>query len=151
MIPFHYTNREIIHPEENLGPNTIFLFHWWRCFSFCYFNQGLAKLPTLLVVVIAVCGSEVCGICWGMTPDSLLCIISRWLHQSCKWNERSLNRGLNRGRGLGSNETFFWDSCSNHEIDENFRISHKLVTVSPRRFLKRSRSSSFAMEANKIK
>ena len=46
--------------------------------------------------------------------------------QSCKWNERSLNRGLNRGRGLGSDETFFWASCSNLQIDENFRISHNL-------------------------
>ncbi len=48
------------------------------------------------------------------------------LNQSCKWNERLLNRGLNRGRGLGSDATFFWDSCSNLEIDENFRISHNL-------------------------
>ncbi len=46
--------------------------------------------------------------------------------QSCKWNERSLNRGVNWGRGLGSDETFFWNSCSNLEIHENFRISHKL-------------------------
>jgi len=48
------------------------------------------------------------------------------LRQGCEWNERSLNRGLNRGRGLGSDATFFWDSCSNLEIDENVRISHKL-------------------------
>ena len=47
-------------------------------------------------------------------------------NQSCKWNERSLNRGLNRGRGLGIDETFFWNSCSNLEIDENFRISYNL-------------------------
>jgi hypothetical protein len=46
--------------------------------------------------------------------------------QGCKWNERSLNRGLNRGRGQGIDVTFFWESCSNLEIDENFRISHKL-------------------------
>jgi hypothetical protein len=32
----------------------------------------------------------------------------------------------NQGRGLGIDEAFFWDSCSNLKIDENFRISHKL-------------------------
>ncbi len=46
--------------------------------------------------------------------------------QGCKWNERSLNRGPNQGRGLDIDATFFWASCSNLEINENFRISHKL-------------------------
>ena len=27
---------------------------------------------------------------------------------------------------IGSDATFFWDSCSNLEIDNNFRISHNL-------------------------
>ncbi len=49
-----------------------------------------------------------------------------YFQQGCEWNERSLNRGLNRGRGLGSDTTFFWALCSNLEIDENFRISHNL-------------------------
>ncbi len=62
---------------------------------------------------------------FGLKKSIQLCMRCR-LSQSCKWNERSLNRGLNRGRGLGSDATFFWASCSNLEIDENFRISHKL-------------------------
>jgi hypothetical protein len=37
-----------------------------------------------------------------------------------------MNRGMNRGQGIGIDEAFFGDSCSNLEIDENFRISHKL-------------------------
>ncbi len=37
-----------------------------------------------------------------------------------------MNRGLDRGRGIGIDEAFFCDSCSNLEIDENFQISHKL-------------------------
>jgi hypothetical protein len=37
-----------------------------------------------------------------------------------------MNRGMNRGRGIGIDEAFFCDSCSNIEIDENFQISHKL-------------------------
>ncbi len=61
---------------------------------------------------------------WSVQLEGFLKLVR--FGQSCKWNERSLNRGLNRGRGLGSDETFFWDSCSNHEIDENFQISHKL-------------------------
>ncbi len=39
---------------------------------------------------------------------------------------RSLNRGPESRPRLGSDATFFWDSCSNLEIDENFRISHNL-------------------------
>jgi len=56
--------------------------------------------------------------------------------QGCEWNERSLNRGLNRGRGLGIDEAFFWDSCSNLEIDENFRISHNLGLGLAEKFFK---------------
>jgi hypothetical protein len=78
----------------------------------------------------------------------LHCKLQTSYNQSCKWNERSLNRGLNRGRGLGSDMTFFWASCSNLEIDENFRISHKLGLGLAGRFLKHSRSSSIAFEAN---
>ncbi len=37
-----------------------------------------------------------------------------------------MNRGMDRGRGIGIDEAFFCDSCSNLEIDENFQISHKL-------------------------
>jgi hypothetical protein len=40
--------------------------------------------------------------------------------QSCKGNDRE-----SRPR-LGSDATFFWASCSNLEIDDNFRISHNL-------------------------
>ncbi len=49
--------------------------------------------------------------------------------QGCWWNERSLNRGPESRPRLGSNATFFWDSCSNLEIDENFRISHNLIYI----------------------
>jgi hypothetical protein len=37
-----------------------------------------------------------------------------------------MNRGMDQGRGLGIDEAFFCDSCSNLEIDEAFHISHKL-------------------------
>jgi hypothetical protein len=37
-----------------------------------------------------------------------------------------MNRGLDRGQGIGIGEAFFCDSCSNLEIDEAFQISHKL-------------------------
>jgi hypothetical protein len=47
-------------------------------------------------------------------------------HHGCWWNERSLNRGLNRCRGLGLGGPFFSNSCSKLEIDEAFQISHKL-------------------------
>jgi hypothetical protein len=40
--------------------------------------------------------------------------------------KRGMNRGMDRGRGLGIDEPFFCDSCSNLEIDEAFQISHKL-------------------------
>jgi hypothetical protein len=43
-------------------------------------------------------------------------LVKRWM----------MNRGMNRGRGIGIDEAFFCDSCSNLEIDENFQISHKL-------------------------
>ncbi len=47
-------------------------------------------------------------------------------NQGCWRNEESMNRGMDRGRGIGIDEAFFCDSCSNLEIDENFQISHKL-------------------------
>ncbi len=62
--------------------------------------------------------------------------------QSCKWNERSLNRG----RGLGIDETFFWDSCSNLEIDENVRISHKLGLGLAEKF-----SKTFAIQLDRYR
>jgi hypothetical protein len=37
-----------------------------------------------------------------------------------------MNRGMDRGRGIGIDEAFLCDSCSNLEIDENFQILHKL-------------------------
>ncbi len=46
--------------------------------------------------------------------------------QGCEWNERSLNRGPESRPRLGSDVNFFWDSCSNLEIDENVQISHNL-------------------------
>ena len=46
--------------------------------------------------------------------------------QSCSRNEGSLNRGLDRCRGLGLGVPFFSDTCSKLEIDAAFRISHKL-------------------------
>jgi hypothetical protein len=33
---------------------------------------------------------------------------------------------MDRGRGLGIDEAFLGDSCSDLEIDEAFQISHKL-------------------------
>jgi hypothetical protein len=44
--------------------------------------------------------------------------------QGCWRNEGSLNRGMDRGRGLGINGPFFCDSCSNLEMYEAFQISH---------------------------
>ncbi len=67
---------------------------------------------------------------------------------SCKWNERSLYRGLNRGRGLGSYATFFWDYVRTSKSTRTFEFRTNSVSVSPRRFLKRSRSSSVAIETN---
>jgi hypothetical protein len=48
------------------------------------------------------------------------------LEQGCEWNDKSLNRERESRPRLGSDATFFWDSCSNLEIDDNFRISHNL-------------------------
>jgi hypothetical protein len=63
-------------------------------------------------------------------------------NQSCWRNEGSMNRGMDRGRGLGIDEPFFCDSCSNLEIDEAFQISHKLgldlAESFPKRELERS-------------
>ncbi len=46
--------------------------------------------------------------------------------QGCEWNDRSLIRERESRPRIGSDATFFWDSCSNLEIDDNFRISHNL-------------------------
>jgi hypothetical protein len=37
-----------------------------------------------------------------------------------------MNRGMDRGRGLGIGEPFFSDSIWNLELDEVFQISQKL-------------------------
>ncbi len=37
-----------------------------------------------------------------------------------------MNRERESRSRIGSDATFFWDSCSNLEIDDNFLISHKL-------------------------
>jgi hypothetical protein len=37
-----------------------------------------------------------------------------------------MNQGMDRGRGLGIDEPFYFDSCSNLEIDEAFQILYKL-------------------------
>ncbi len=68
--------------------------------------------------------------------------------QSCKWNERSLNRGLNRGQGLGSDVPFFGIHVRTSKSTRTFKFRTNSVLVSPRRFLKRSRSCSIAIEAN---
>jgi hypothetical protein len=46
--------------------------------------------------------------------------------QGCEWNAKSLNRERESRPRIGSDATFFLDSCSNLEIDDNFRISHNL-------------------------
>ena len=38
----------------------------------------------------------------------------------------TLNRERESRPRIGSDATFFWDSCSNLEIDDNFRILHNL-------------------------
>ncbi len=38
----------------------------------------------------------------------------------------TLNRERESRPRIGSDATFFWDSCSNLEIDDNFRISHNI-------------------------
>ncbi len=52
--------------------------------------------------------------------------INQRTNQSCEWNAKSLNRERELRPRIGSDATFFWDSCSNLEIDDNFRISHNL-------------------------
>ncbi len=37
-----------------------------------------------------------------------------------------MNRERESRTRIGSDATFFWDSLSNLEIDDNFRISHNL-------------------------
>ncbi len=49
--------------------------------------------------------------------------------QSCEWNDKSLNRERESRTRIGSDATFFWDSLSNLDIDDNFRISHNLGLV----------------------
>ena len=58
-------------------------------------------------------------------PDSI-CAIYIACKQGCEWNAKSLNRERESRPRIGSDATFFWDSCSNLEIDDNFRISHNL-------------------------
>ncbi len=41
-------------------------------------------------------------------------------------NETMLIRERESRTRIGSDATFFWDSCSNLDIDDNFRISHNL-------------------------
>ena len=40
-----------------------------------------------------------------------------------------MNRERESRPRIGSDATFFWDSCSNLEIDDNFRISNNLGPV----------------------
>ncbi len=91
----------------------------------------------------------------GFFPLSSLCHReerNHWeimrLRQGCKWNERSLNRGLNRGQGLGSDATFFGIHVRTSKSTRTFEFRTISVSVSPWRFLKRLRSSSFAIETN---
>ena len=60
-----------------------------------------------------------CRLFW-LTNSALL------YEQGCEWNAKSLNRERESRPRIGSDATFFWDSCSNLEIDDNFRISHNL-------------------------
>ncbi len=69
-------------------------------------------------------------------------------NQGCWWNERSLNRGLNRGRGWGIDKAFFGIHVRTSKSTRTFKFRTNSVSVSPRSFLKRSRSSSIAIEAN---
>ena len=66
--------------------------------------------------------------------------------QGCEWNERSINWGPESTPRLGSDDTFFWDSCSNLEIDENFRISHKLGLGLAEKF-----SKAFAIQLDRYR
>jgi hypothetical protein len=68
--------------------------------------------------------------------------------QGCWWNERSLNRGLNRCRGLGLGGPFFLIHVRSSKSTRHFKFGTNSVSVSPRSYLKRSRSSSIAFEAN---
>ncbi len=62
------------------------------------------------------------------------CFCENWVYkvghwyckQGCEWDAKSLNRERESRPRIGSDATFFWDSCSNLEIDDNFRISHNL-------------------------
>ena len=60
-----------------------------------------------------------CRLFW-LTNSALL------YEQGCEWNAKSLNRERESRPRIGSDATFFWDSCSNLDIDDNFRISHNL-------------------------
>ena len=68
------------------------------------------------------------------------------LIQSCWRNEGSLNRGLDRCRGLGLDGPFFSDSCSKLEIDEVFQISHKLGLGLAAKFFK-----AFAIQLDRFR
>ena len=78
-----------------------------------------------------------------------LCLLSIWrifvsLTQSCKWNDRSLNRDRESRPRLGSDATFFGLHVQISKSTITFEFRTISVSVSPRKFLKRSRSSSFA-------
>ena len=46
--------------------------------------------------------------------------------QGCEWTDKSMNRDRESRPRLGSDGSFFWDSFSNLEIDDNVRILHNL-------------------------
>jgi len=58
---------------------------------------------------------------------SLYSVVQAVLYmQGCEWNDKSVNQERESRTRIGSDATFFWDSCSNLDIDDNFRISHSL-------------------------
>ena len=48
------------------------------------------------------------------------------LKQGCEWTDKSMNRDRESRPRLGSDGSFFGDSFSNLEIDDNVRILHNL-------------------------
>ncbi len=66
--------------------------------------------------------------------------------QGCEWNERSLNRERESRPRLGSDATFFGIHVRISKSMRTFEFRTISVSVSPQKFLKRSRSSSFAIE-----
>ncbi len=104
-----------------------------RCFLGCVCMYRIVikvtKAHTLmspLFKLILHLGTTNTGMMLRPFPSLSLSSSSVACRQGCEWNERSLNRGHESRPRLGSDATFFWDSCSNLEIDENFRISHNL-------------------------